>query len=112
MIRIGSAEMRPDASFSGLYTDDGEWRLDPSEYRTLTESIAGIPLTDDLSASDCYRVGNRLESFIAQRRRNGEWTESLVEEYPDIGSLAELVALARFLRTCHERCLDTGTPCS
>jgi hypothetical protein len=112
MIQIERNDARTLPSFEGIHADDGEWRLDPSQYRTLTESVAGIPLTEDLSATDCYRIGNRLEAFIAERRRDGEWTASLVEEYPAIESRDELVALAQFLRACHERCLDSGNRCT
>lgn len=109
MIQIAGSDVRTLPSFEGIQADSDGWRLDPSAYRALTESITGMPLTDDLSATECYRIGNRLEAFIAERRRTGEWTESLVEEYPDVESLEEIVALARFLRTCHERCLDGGS---
>jgi len=109
MIRISSGDVPRASSFSGLYADDDEWCLEPSEYRAFTESVTGIPLTEDLAAADCYRIGNRLEAFVAERQREGEWTDTLLEAYPDVESREEVVAVARFLRTCHERCLDTAT---
>jgi hypothetical protein len=70
--------------------------------------VTGIDVEGDLSAPDCYRIGNRLEAFIAERRREGEWTEALVDEYPDVGSVAEIVGLARFVRECHDCRLGTA----
>jgi len=112
MIRIEPTEGQTTPSFSGLQAEDDEWHLDPEQYRDFTEAVAGIALTADLSATDCYRIGNRLEAFIAERKRDGEWTEALLAEYSGVGSLAEIVALAQFLRTCHERCLDSGKSCT
>lgn len=108
MIRIYPDDARPIPSFSGLSAADDGWELDPSQYRDFTAAVTGITLTDDLRHRDCYRAGNRLEAFVAERRREGEWTPDLVERYPDVGSLDEIVALARFLRTCHDCCLDAA----
>lgn len=112
MIRIEGSDVRTLPSFDGVHAADDEWRLDPSQYCDFTESVTGIALTAELSAADCYRIGNRLEAFIAERKRDGEWTDALVEEYAGIESLKEIVALARFLRTCHEQCRDARTACA
>ena len=112
MIQIERSDARPLPSAEGIQAADDEWRLDPSKYRAFTDSVTGIALTGELSGADCYRIGNRLEAFIAERKRDGEWTDALVEQYPDVASLAEIVALAQFLRRCHDQCPDARTRCS
>ncbi|WP_254279746.1 hypothetical protein [Haloarcula marina] len=107
MIRIRPTTSRSAPSCSGLSADDGEWRLEPSRYRRFTAEVTGIELTENLGASEYYRIRNRLEAFIAERKRDGEWSASLVERYPDVNTLEEIVSLTRFLRECHDCCLET-----
>ncbi|WP_277542751.1 hypothetical protein [Haloarcula laminariae] len=112
MIRIEHSDVRTVPSFEGIQVEDDEWHLDPAKYRAFTESVTGIALTEELSAADCYRIGNLLEAFVAERKRDGEWNDSLVEQYPDIDSLEEIVTLAQFLRTCHDQCPDARARCN
>ena len=80
--------------------------MNPDDYREFIESITGISPSERLSPSECYRIGNRLEAFIDQCRRDGAWTDELIEGYPDVDSLEQIYPLARFFRQCHEQCLD------
>jgi hypothetical protein len=86
---------------SGLHTSDSEWHLDVSQYESFIEEATGISVTGDLDATDCYRIGNRLEALITEHQQHGEWTEDLAEDYPDVASRKEIVGLARFFRECH-----------
>jgi hypothetical protein len=94
----------------GLSTDDvvgfgGEgsvWRLDLDRYGEFVETVTGIAPHAELSASDCYRVGNRIEAFVHERRRAGTWTPDLVANYPGVDSLDQITLLARFFRRRHE----------
>jgi len=102
MIRVLPDTPWSGPSTRGLELSPDEWRLDPGRYREFVEAAIGIRLTDEPTASDCYRIGNRLEALVEERRRRGEWTPDLVEAFPDVESLAEIVGLARFFRRCHE----------
>ena len=95
-----------DGSIDGFERSDSVWRLNLDHYGEFIESITGITPEENLSASDCYRIGNRLEAFIDESQRAGEWTEELVEKHPEVDSLRQLYVLARFFRRCHEQCLE------
>lgn len=71
-------------------------------YAAFIEAVTGMTPSSDLSAEDCYRIGNRIEAFVEERHRAGEWDETVVDGYPVVESRAEVLALARFLRRCHE----------
>jgi hypothetical protein len=96
----------PDEDLAGFEVADSVWRLDLDYYRGFIESATGISPDSNPSASDCYRIGNRLEAFIDEKQRAGEWTPDLVENYSKIDSLRQLYWLARFFRQCHEQCLE------
>lgn len=100
-IRVVPDAVWSDPAIDGLDVSDSEWRLDIDQYRDFIETATGISPTDNLSASDCYRIGNRLQALVEDRKRRGEWDSPLVEEYPDVESLDEFVWLARFFRACH-----------
>lgn len=106
MIRIPPDTTRTGPSTDGLDLSADEWRLDPDHYRAFIEVTTGIVVSNEPVASDCYRIGNRLEALIEERRRRDEWTPALVEEYPDVDSLDEIVGLARFFRRCHDCMLE------
>jgi hypothetical protein len=101
MIRISPTASRTLPAATGLTVTDETWQLDPDEVAPFVEATTGLSLSSDLGAAACYRIGNRLEGFIEARKRDGEWTPDLVESYPDVDSLDEIVALARFFRECH-----------
>jgi hypothetical protein len=92
----------PDTGLDGFDCDGSTWRLDLERYRGFLAAVTGIRPTADASAADCYRVGNRLEAFVAEKRRTGDWDDSLADDYPEIDSLDQIYALARFFRRCHE----------
>jgi hypothetical protein len=96
----------PDEDLAGFELSDSVWRLELDRYVDFIESVTGISPTRDPAAADCYRIGNRLEAFIDERRRAGEWTHALVEQYAAIDALGQIYWLARFFRQCHEHCLD------
>lgn len=102
MMRIPPATSWTGPSTCGLELSRDEWRLDPDRYREFVEVATGIRLADEPTASECYRIGNRLEGLVEERQRRDEWTPSLVEEYPDVESLEEIVGLSRFFRRCHD----------
>ena len=95
-------------SIPGLELTDDEWRLNPEEYEQFITATTGVSPTADLDASDCYRIGNRLEGFLETRKRNEEWTDTVGDTHPDIESVDEVLALARFFRQCHDCCLDSS----
>ncbi|MFB6167678.1 MAG: hypothetical protein ABEJ43_02400 [Haloferacaceae archaeon] len=99
----------PDADLDGFDADESTWRLNLDRYGAFVAAVTGIRPGADVTAADCYRIGNRLEAFIAERKRTDDWTAALVEEYPDVDSLDQIHALARFFRHCHTACL-TGAP--
>ncbi len=96
----------PDEDLPGFEVTESVWRLDIDSYRDFIESVTGISPDRNLSASDCYRIGNRLEAFIDETRRAGRWTEDLVEGYSEVDSLRQIYWLARFFRQRHEQCLE------
>lgn len=103
-----------DPEIEGLDVSDAEWQLDVGRYEEFLAEATGISPADGLSASDCYRVGNRLQALIEERKRNDEWGPTLVESYPGVDSLAAFLWVARFFRACHnchgasERCFVGG----
>jgi hypothetical protein len=101
MLSIAPDAPRTGPSREGLDLSGAEWHLDVERYRPFVEATTGIRPTESLSAAECYRIGNRLEALIEERRRHGEWTPALVEEYPVVESLEEILAVARFFRQCH-----------
>jgi len=87
-----------------MRTDGEEWMLDPDHYDEFLRAATGVePSDDDPCPSGCYRVGNRLEAFIEERKRRGEWGQEVVDEYPVVESTEEIIWVARFFRECH-RC--------
>lgn len=105
-IRISPDTPRAGPSADGLDLSTSGWHLDASRYREFVETVTGIRLSDEPTASDCYRIGNRIEAFVEERHRLDEWTSDLVEEYPDVDSLGEILGLARFFRRWHDCRLD------
>jgi len=101
MIHISPDTSRSVPPLKGLEVTKSEWRFDVSAYDAFIESATGIDVREDLSATECYRIGNRLEALVEDYQRTGEW-ERLHREYPDIESSDELVGLARFFRQCHD----------
>ena len=99
---IAPDTVRTDPDVDGLTISDGEWELDVGRYRAFITRTTGIEPTDDLSASDCYRIGNHLQALVEERKRNDEWDRRVVEQYPDIQSLEEVLWIARFFRACHD----------
>lgn len=99
-----------DPGIEGLDVSDDEWRLNVGRYQEFIEQVTGISVGDRLSATNCYRIGNRLQAHIGERKRDGEWNSSLVSSYPDIESLEEFVWIARFFRACHD-CYDADEVC-
>jgi hypothetical protein len=95
----------PDEDFAGFERSDSCWRLDIDCYRGFIKSVTGITPSESISPSDCYRIGNRLEAFIDENQRTGEWTDESVESYSEVDSLRQVYLLARFFRQCHEQCL-------
>jgi nicotinamidase-related amidase len=86
--------------------------LNLDRYDAFVVAVTDTRPTADATATDCYRIGNRLEAFVAEHRRTGAWTPALVEEYPDVDSLDQIYALARFFRHCHEERLTGSRPAS
>lgn len=109
MIHIAPETPRSTPAIEGLVVTDGVWKLDIARYESFVETTTGISVDDSLSGADCYRIGNRLEALVTEHQQTGEWTPALVETYPDVGSLGEIVGLARFFRECHKCCLADGT---
>ena len=87
---------------------ESEWQLDLTAYQAFLEVATGISVGADLSADDCYRIGNRLEALIEERRREGRWTADVAAAYPDVRTREDIVWLARFFRRCHECRLPEG----
>jgi hypothetical protein len=100
-IRIEPGGIRTSPEIEGLEVSDGEWQLHVDRYQDFIQESTGISPSDGLSASDCYRIGNRLQALIEERKRLDEWEPPLVGKYPDINSLEEFLWLARFFRACH-----------
>jgi hypothetical protein len=100
-IHVAPDAVWSDPAVEGLDASDGEWRLDVDRYRAFLDEAAGLSPADGLSASDCYRVGNRLQGLIEERKRHDAWDPALLEEFPDVDSLQQILWLARFFRACH-----------
>jgi hypothetical protein len=96
-----------DPGIDGFDVSDTEWRLDVDRYRDFLVEATGISPADGLSPADCYRIGNRLQALVEERKRHREWVPALVEAYPDVDSLEAFLWLARFFRACHD-CTEAG----
>lgn len=94
------AQSNPD--IEGLSISGSEWKLDVDLYETFITEATGISPSRDLSGSDCYRIGNRLQALIEKRKRCGEWDQTLVEAYSGIETLEQFLWIARFFRACYE----------
>lgn len=103
MISVPKDSMRSRPSLDGIELADGAWQFDPQRYRSFLRERTGIDPGGELTGADCYRIGNRLEAFIEDRRRRGEWEASLVETEPEVDTLDEIAELARLFRQCHAR---------
>lgn len=101
MIRISPSTTHSAPAVGNIEVTDDEWRLDPTRYRAFIAETTGYSVADDPHPSECYRIGNRLEAFVEERKRAGEWSPELVDSYPDVESLDEMLGLARFFRECH-----------
>jgi len=100
MIRIHSTFTRSLPPLRGIRHDDGVLVFDPDHYESFIEEATGMSVTNDLSATKCYVIGNRLEAIIDEATRRGEWSRTLTD-YPDISSMDEIVGLARLFRRAH-----------
>lgn len=105
-IRVTPDGVWSDPGIEGLAVSDAEWRLDVDRYREFLTETTGIS-TSALTSADCYRIGNRLQALVEQRKRDDEWGPAVVEAYPDVETLEEFLWLARFFRACHD-CHDAG----
>jgi hypothetical protein len=103
MMQIETDAHREYRSRPGLRITDGVWQLDADYYEPFIEAATGISVSDDISPSECYRIGNSLESFIEDRKAKEEWNTEVVKSYPVVESLEEIFWVARFFRECH-RC--------
>lgn len=110
IIHVVPAAVWSDPAIEGLEISDSEWRLDIGRYQEFIEAATGLSPSDGLSASDCYRIGNRLQALVEEHKRQNDWDSTLVESYPDVESLEEFVWLARFFRACHD-CHGAGEVC-
>ncbi|WP_435358588.1 hypothetical protein [Haloarchaeobius sp. DFWS5] len=108
MIRISSPSSHERPQTNAIEVTDAGWQLDPERYGDFVETVTGIPLGDDLSAADCYRIRNRIEAKVDAKRRRGEWTPTVAEEYPDVESRDDILAVARFFRECHDHYRDAA----
>ena len=84
----------------GFSVDGQQWQCDLDRYRGFVDAVTDHRIPEDPTEADCYLVRTRLEGFIEQHRADGKWTNELPPEYPDVESLAEIEALARFFREC------------
>lgn len=109
-IRVTADPIWSDPSLEGLEVSDAEWHLNVNHYLDFIRRAAGIEPTAEISVSDCYRIGNRLQALVEKHKRGDEWEPALVEEYPDVESLEEFLWVARFFQTCHD-CNDAGELC-
>lgn len=99
-----------DPEIEGIEISDAEWRLDIARYQEFLIETTGISPTDGLYASDCYRIGNRLQALVEEHKRHDRWEPELVGAYPDVDSLEEFLWVARIFRACHD-CHDAGERC-
>jgi len=102
VVRVTPDAVWTDPDIEGLEVSDTEWRLDFDRYQEFLVETTGMCPAESLSASDCYRMGNRLQALIEERKQQDEWGPALVEAYPDVDSLEAFVWVARFLRACHD----------
>lgn len=109
MIRIDPATARPPPAISGLTVEGDRWEFDPDPYHAFIKEATGIDFPDDPTATDCYRIGNRLEALIEEAQRHDQWNSAFVDQYPTVSTLNEIVGLARFFRRCHESYLSDIT---
>lgn len=109
-IHVTADAVRSDPTVEGLEIAGTEWRLDVDRYGDFVVAATDIAPSEGLSASDCYRIGNRLQALVEERKRQGEWDRALVDGYPDVDSLDEFLWVIRFFLTCHE-CTDAGDRC-
>ena len=106
MIHISPETPLSTPAVEGLATTASGWELDVWHYESFIEAATGLDVDEDLSAADCYRIGNRLEALVTEHRQHGEWTDAVTERYPDVESREEILGLARFFRECHDCHLD------
>ena len=99
-----------DPGIDGLDVSETEWRLNVDRYREFLVEATGISPADGLTSSDCYRIGNRLQALVEERKRQDEWGPALVDAYPVVDTLEEFLWVARFFRACHD-CHDAGETC-
>jgi hypothetical protein len=109
-IAVAPKSVWTDPEIEGLDVSEDEWRLDVERYQELLVETTDISPADGLSASDCYRIGNRLQALVEEHKRQDEGESGLVEAHPDVGSLEEFLCLARVFRACHD-CHDAGETC-
>lgn len=109
-IRVTADAVWSDPAIDGLEISGMEWRLDIGRYRDFIAAATGISPSEGISTSDCYRIGNRLQALVAERKRHDEWDRAFVDAYPDVDSLDEFLWVARFFLTCHD-CKDAGDRC-
>ena len=99
-----------DPDVEGLDVSGDEWRLDVERYQEFLVETTDVSPADELSASDCYRIGNRLQALVEKHKQQGEGESGLVESHPDVESLEAVLCLARVFRACHD-CHDAGERC-
>lgn len=110
MIRIDPPPGRPPPTITGLTVEEDVWKFDPEPYHRFIEEATDIQVPANLTATDCYRIGNRLEALIEEAHRQDRWNRRLIEQYPTVTSLDEIVGLAHVFRTCHESCVSDAKP--
>lgn len=104
MIRIAATDELRSSPPPGVTIDDGECALDVDRYRAFLESVTGLAVSADPSPADCYRIGNRLEGFIASQDAADPEAEPDLQAHPMVDSMTVVHWLAVFFRTCHEDC--------
>lgn len=109
-MRIKPNAVWSDPDVNGLTVSDTAWCLDIDRYQNFIQASTGVFPDESLSRSDCYRIGNRLQALIEERKRSNEWEPDIIEAYPEVESLDTILWLARFFRACHES-RDPGEPC-
>lgn len=84
-------------------TQDKDWQPDIDYYSQFIREVTGISVSDDLSAHDCYRIGNLLQGFIEEMEADGDWNSEAISSYPVVESADEVFYLSEFFRHCHKR---------
>jgi hypothetical protein len=110
-IRAVPETVRTDPEIAGLEVSETEWRLDVERYQEFVAAATGISPAEGLSASDCYRIGNRLQALVEEHKQQAGGESALVGAYPTVESLEEFLWVARVFRACHdtENCIvDAG----